>query len=255
MTSVDGEILNEVEQIIGTLAYGQREAVLAAIAEDAEGVLDLARRVAGDGRVNNPPAVFCAGISRGAYRRRKEAAASRDKRTTPADAFQRLFTIKVADLREHTDLAEHAITEQALDYAVGYVDRCQIKAYAAGESPLTLEADMRRSLGQARRDTDAENRKRIGREWTRIVYCLHNPHLKAVYHALRDSCRDPANPSDDEAARTREALIAEIDTHSLAPRRAGALPAVGDLVPVGDAIALDELDTIPGEPEPIDVTP
>lgn len=234
----DTRTLSAIESILGRFNDAGRQALLDAIAENPQGCITLAQRVAARNGVNNPPGLYLSCIAGGEHLEQPKRGAT-DKRTSPADAFRRLFTVKVAHLRENTDLSEHHLVEEALDYAVGNVDRCQVTAYATGQSALTLEADMRRTLNRPRHDSGEQGRREISRQWQRIVLSLHDERINAMYHALRDTCANPQAPSDDEGARTREALIAEIDELGIEPRRPPGL--VFDF--------LDEFEApLPGEP-------
>lgn len=61
-------ILSEVERIVGSLANGQREQLVAAIRDNADGVLALAKRIAAKPNVRSPIAVLVTSISRGEHK-------------------------------------------------------------------------------------------------------------------------------------------------------------------------------------------
>jgi hypothetical protein len=232
-------------ELASQLTSTQREFVAQAADEAPDGVRIVAAEVrkAGD-KIKRPVAVLLSRIDRGQHRDRQadlERADRSDQRVPPSEAFRRLFTAKVEDLRRRGGqwADDNRVVEAGLDYAVGHLDRCAITSYADGESPLSLEADMRRTLNRPRAESGPERREMIRLEWKRIVYSLHDPRISAMFRALKAGCRDPEHPTDAEADACRQALIAELDTLGVQPRdpMAGPPPSREDnLQPIGSAL-------------------
>lgn len=70
--------------------------------------------------------------------------------------------------------------------------------------------------------SEQEHYRYIGREWKRIQWCMYDDRISAMFRALREGCADPANPTNQEGANTRMALIAEIDALGIEPKPEGA---------------------------------
>lgn len=228
--------LDEVERLVGVLFPPQRSAVLAAIEENAAGVLRVAHDVNLDShKLDAPAAVFLSRIGRSEHL--LESADSRG-RVTPAEAFRTLFTHRVEEARDTTDWPDDRCVEEALDYAVSYLDRCRISAYPAGVSPLTLEDDMRVTLNRPRAVTiDPQERSAMLTQWRLIAACLHDKRIAAMHRALMDNCAIPREPTHEEGRNARLALVAEINGLGVKPGKLAGAPVVEGWTSIGAATA------------------
>lgn len=218
------------------LTLRQAETIQAAADEAPDGLRRVAQEIrSGGDKIKSPVAVLLSRVKRGQHLDRDDTAGATRTRPTPIEAAHRLYTSRMTDTA-HTHLDETERIHDAIDYAIGECMR-HSTGLAPGKNILAIEDELLRRLGLPTRPPETpedafERRRHIGRAWTRITYCLHDPELRAMSHALREQCANPDRPTDDEAEHARLALIDEIEARDIQPRiqtsdTAGELTAVG----------------------------
>lgn len=79
--------------------------------------------------------------------------------------------------------------------------------------------------------SEQEHYRIIGREWTRITWCMYDERIASMWRALRDQLEYPTDPDapgfsrghhNMQSAAMRQALIAEIDALGIEPKPEGA---------------------------------
>jgi hypothetical protein len=224
--------LDRLSRMLGGIYDSQRGTILAALDENAKGVRSVAEECATDPNVDSPAALFVSRIKSGDHLREDDGG---PMRTKPREAFRRLYTTKLDELRDTTDLDENATVEAALDYAVGYLDRCRLSAYPPGETALTLEDELRVELRRPRVETTGAARSLMLIEWKIIARSLHDPRIAAMHRALMEQCAIPGRPTHQEARDGRAALIAEIEALRVPPRPIVPAEQVEGFATIGDA--------------------
>lgn len=239
-----GEQIARIENLLRGRLVGQpRYDVADALDEDTPGVLALAEKLSQNAKLDNPLAVFISAIRRGDH---VNAAAQGVERLRPVDAFRKFFDEYREWLADVCELDDNRAIEYALDYAVCSMTtawptieghKVKIGSFPRGMTPLTLEDEMRASLGRPRPHTTGEERTRMGTEWVIIAASLHSPRIAAMHNALMEQCAIPREPTHDEARLAREALVAEIRALGVKPAPLPAPPAVDGFATIGDAVA------------------
>lgn len=64
---------------------------------------------------------------------------------------------------------------------------------------------------------EEEHWRVIGREWELIQWCMHDARISGMRRALVAQLLDPENPTEEEAANLRLALVAEIEALQIEP--------------------------------------
>lgn len=141
--------------IYNDLTPHQHQLVSQAADEAPDGLRKLADEIRQRGsNISSPVAVLLNRIQRGQHEERQRAIESQNhagpNRTTPADAFRRLYHAKMRELRDVTTWTQGEMTEYAIDYAASYTDRCQVSPYPPGHNIITIENDLRREIGAPR---------------------------------------------------------------------------------------------------------
>ena len=110
-----------IESLVGAINRAQHQFVVTAIATDAQGTLDLARRIARKPGVRNRAAVLLTAISNGEHRRSKPTNSAGTQRS-PIEKARGLYDVKLAELDR---CAPHWPAIQRHEFAVDYaLDHC-----------------------------------------------------------------------------------------------------------------------------------
>lgn len=236
-----------IENHVGQLRGNQKYEVIDALDEDRDGVRALASKIGATEGLDSPAAVFVAAIRRGDHR--ESAGGSKVERRTPREALRGFFLEYREWLADVADLDENRCIEYALDYAVSsmsaYTPRIngkpvRISAYERGQTPLTLEDELRDALDRPRPATTGAERTRMNTEWVVIGLCLHDRGIAEMHHALMAQCAITREPTHAEARDARAALIDEIRARGVQPKQ-----PVGPLGP-----ALQEAVELVGKAHP-----
>lgn len=250
MSAVSDLIGNE---LTNALTSHQYEIVRGAADEAPDGLRKVADEIRAAGaNIERPVAVLLNRIHRGQHADRQrdtERASVGEKRPPALEAAMRLYAAKLVELERHTagELTARQRQESAIDYAVSEAPRMSLPL-PAGQTMLDVEQELRRRVDATNtrppetEEQAFERRRLMGRGWKLINECLHDSKIAAMHRALRAGCVDPDDPTDDEAANVRLALLEEIALNGVQPRVVFAPPSVDGLVPIGQALGVSHDD-------------